>query len=88
MIKPFEKSLIDANAAVRFVFQPAEEGGAGGKAMVEQGATENVFAAFMLHVNSATDTGMISSRPGVMLASSATFNVTITGLGGHAARPH
>lgn len=55
--------------------------------MVEQGATKDALAAFMLHVNSATDVGMISSRPGVMLASSATFNITISGKGGHAASP-
>jgi amidohydrolase len=79
---------------VNFLFQPAEEGGGGGKRMVEDGCLDgrvlgpDVSRMYGLHGWPTLPQGMISSRPGAMLAAADRFDVTITGLGGHAAMPH
>ncbi len=77
---------------VKFIFQPAEEGGAGGKRMVEEGALENphVAAIFGLHNLPAPDLalGEVALRPGPFMGGSLDFVIEITGRGGHAASPH
>lgn len=69
------------------VFQPAEEGGAGAKKMLDDGALENVEAIFGLHVSSKHPVGKVASRPGPILAASGFFEAVISGKGGHAAIP-
>jgi amidohydrolase len=77
---------------VKFLFQPAEEGGAGGKRMVDEGALDDPKAAaiFGLHNMPATDLqlGDIALRPGPFMGGSLDFAVDVTGRGGHAAAPH
>ncbi len=75
---------------VKFVFQPAEEGGAGGKKMVEAGVLENPRVDAMLGLHGWPDLplGIISYCKGPMLANSDSFDITIHGSGGHAAFPH
>ena len=79
---------------VVFVFQPAEEGGAGGKKMVEEGALDGrlvpakVDEIFGLHGFPNAHVGEVSTRIGPLLASAASFSVQITGKGSHAAYPH
>ncbi len=75
---------------VKLLFQPAEEGGAGGKLMREEGVLENpdVEQIFGLHVWSELKTGQAGSRAGTFLAASSTLQITISGKGGHAAMPH
>ena len=75
---------------VRLLFQPAEEGGAGGKRMCDEGALENpnVERIFGLHVWPPLPTGTIGSRTGTFLAAAGELKVTIHGKGGHAAKPH
>jgi amidohydrolase len=75
---------------VKFMFQPAEEGGAGALRMIEDGVLENppVDGAFGLHVDAERFVGQVSLRPGPSNASSDRFTITVTGRGGHAARPH
>ena len=87
LLKPFESTLAAEGKVVRFTFQPAEEGGAGGKMMIDEGALDGASAAFALHTSSGDEVGKIVSRPGVLLASSAFFTLTINGKGGHAAMP-
>ncbi|CAI5467059.1 unnamed protein product [Closterium sp. Yama58-4] len=72
---------------VRLIFQPAEEGGAGGKRMVDGGALKGASAAFALHVSPKIPAGYVGSRPGMLLAGSGRFNATVWGKGGHAAMP-
>ncbi|KAF3784262.1 IAA-amino acid hydrolase ILR1-like 1 [Nymphaea thermarum] len=72
---------------VVLIFQPAEEGGAGAKKMVEAGALENVEAIFGMHVSSAVPIGKVSSRSGPIMAGSGFFEAVISGKGGHAAIP-
>ena len=79
---------------VSFLFQPAEEGGGGGERMVQDGCLDGsvlgpaVDCMYGLHGWPVLQEHMVSSRPGPMLAAADRFNITITGLGGHAAMPH
>jgi amidohydrolase len=73
-----------------FCFQPGEEGPAGNKMMIDEGALENphVDRAFALHLYSGLDVGRIGVRDGAFFASSDRFDITIEGKGGHGAMPH
>ena len=75
---------------VKFVFQPAEEGGAGADRMIAAGALEGpaVDAAFGLHLWNHGPIGAIGVREGPMMACSDAFDLTVKGQGGHAAAPH
>jgi len=73
---------------VRLIFQPAEEGGAGAKAMLDDGVLEGVSRIFGIHVWPGQATGTVGLRDGAFLASAGFFEITLTGVGGHAAMPH
>ncbi|MEM6751293.1 MAG: amidohydrolase, partial [Planctomycetota bacterium] len=75
---------------VKFFFQPAEEGGAGAKRMIDQGALElggPTGCAYGLHGWPELPLGAVATRPGPLLAATDTFRITLKGLGGHAAMP-
>ncbi|CAJ2663741.1 unnamed protein product [Trifolium pratense] len=72
---------------VVLVFQPAEEGGAGAKKILDAGALENVTAIFGLHIDPALPIGEVASRSGPIMAGSGFFEAKISGKGGHAAIP-
>ncbi len=74
---------------VKFIFQPAEEGGGGGNRMCKEGVLENpkVDAIFALHSWPDLNVGEVGIRYGVMTAYSDRFELTMIGKGGHAARP-
>lgn len=61
---------------VRLLFQPAEEGGAGGDLMVQEGALEDVGAAFAFHVWPAIPTGQVATMPCTIMAAAGQFRVT------------
>ncbi len=79
---------------VTFLFQPAEEGGAGGRRMVEEGALEGtrlgaaVAEIYALHGWPQFELGTVGTRAGAMMAASDRFDVLVRGSGGHAAWPH
>jgi amidohydrolase len=73
---------------VKLVFQPAEEGHAGGYHVLQEGVLDDAEAIFAMHVDTHLPVGTVGSRPGPFLAGSARFKATITGKGGHAAVPH
>ena len=77
------------NGTVKFIFQPAEEGGLGAKIMCEQGALTNpdVDAVFGLHAWPDLQCGTIGIRKGQMLASQNRFSIVVKGKGAHGARP-
>ena len=70
-------------------FQPGEEGHAGAKKMIDDGALENphVDRTFALHLYSGLDVGKIGVRDGAFFASADEFDLTIRGKGGHGAMP-
>jgi amidohydrolase len=72
-----------------FCFQPGEEGSAGNRLMIEDGALENphVDRTFALHLFSGLDVGKIGVRDGAFFASADEFFLTIAGKGGHGAMP-
>jgi amidohydrolase len=72
-----------------FCFQPGEEGFAGNKLMIEDGALENphVDRTFALHLFTGLDVGKIGVRDGAFFASADEFDLTIRGKGGHGAMP-
>lgn len=73
---------------VRLLFQPGEEGYAGARVMIEEGALDGVDAAFALHLQPSDPPNMVGWRNGTILAADDTFFVTFTGAGGHASTPH
>lgn len=73
---------------IKLLFQPAEEGGGGGKLIVDEGHLDDVDRIFGIHVWRELESGVIGTRKGGLLASADEFGVTITGKGGHAAAPH
>lgn len=72
-----------------FCFQPAEEGPAGNKLMIEDGALENphVDRCFALHLYTGLEVGKIGVRDGPFFASSDRFEMKLIGKGGHGAMP-
>jgi hippurate hydrolase len=73
---------------VVYVFQPAEERGAGARVVLESGALEGVAAIFAGHVTHHYRVGEIMVTSGAVTAQSDGFSIRITGKGGHGARPH
>ena len=80
----------DFAGTVVLVFQPAEEGGAGGRVMIEEGLLERfgIEEVFGMHNEPGLPVGSFATRPGAMLAAGDRFIVTLSGRGGHAAEPH
>lgn len=78
----------DRPAPVRLLFQPAEELGTGAAALVAAGALQGVGAIFGGHIDRAYPVGTIAVPEGAVNASTDSFRITVTGRGGHAARPH
>ena len=75
---------------VCFLFQPAEEGKGGAKAMVDDGVLERfgIERAYGLHLASAHPAGQVGFREGAFYASSDSIEITVEGKGGHGASPH
>ena len=75
--------------SVVFVFQPAEEGGAGARAMLKDGLLERfpARAVYGMHNYPGLPVGSFALRPGACMASADEFRIRIAGVGGHAAHP-
>ena len=83
-----ETRNFDGTAVV--IFQPAEEGGAGARAMLDDGVLDRfgVQEVYGLHNMPGIPIGAFAIRPGPMMAAADRFTIHIEGKGGHAARPH
>jgi amidohydrolase len=73
---------------VRFVFQPAEEGGCGACEMVKAGAMDGVDMVFGMHVWIGTESGKFSTKVGPLMAGVDELTIDLKGTGGHAASPN
>ncbi|HEY2037466.1 MAG TPA: M20 aminoacylase family protein [Steroidobacteraceae bacterium] len=75
---------------VHLLFQPAEEGLAGARAMIEDGLFERFPCAevYGLHNWPTLPAGTIATRAGPIMGASDRFTITVRGAGGHAAMPH
>ena len=78
------------NGTAVLIFQPAEEGLGGAKAMIEDGLFEKFpcDAIYALHNWPGLPAGVIGINPGPMMAASDKFEITIQGRGGHGAHPY
>ena len=76
--------------SVHLIFQPAEEGGAGAKAMMEDGLVQRFAcqAVFALHNWPDLPQGQMAVRVGPIMAANIRFEIRVRGKGGHAALPH
>jgi len=72
------------------IFQPAEEGGGGGREMCEAGMMDRwgIQEVYGMHNMPGIPVGHFAIRPGAMMAAADQFEITVTGRGGHAAKPH
>ena len=78
------------DGTVNLIFQPAEEGGGGGRVMVEEGLFKKfpVDAVYALHNWPGLPVGKMAVRPGAMMAATDEIKIKVRGRGGHAALPH
>ena len=78
------------DGSVAVIFQPAEEGGAGGKAMVDDGMMDRfgIDEVYGMHNLPGLDVGEFAIKPGAIMAATDEFMIKLTGLGSHAAMPH
>ncbi len=78
------------DGSVVLIFQPAEEGGGGGREMVQDGMMERwgVQEVYGMHNMPGIPVGTFAIREGAMMAAADQFDVVVTGKGGHAAKPH
>ena len=77
------------DGTVHFIFQPAEEGLGGAAAMIADGLFDRFpcDVLFGMHNRPGLAVGKFQIRPGAMMASGAYFDITVTGVGAHGARP-
>lgn len=78
------------DGTVVVIFQPAEEGGGGGREMVKDGMMDRfgIQEVYGMHNAPGLPVGTFATRPGPLLASADQIRITIEGKGGHAAKPH
>ncbi len=78
------------DGTVVVIFQPAEEGGGGGREMCEDGLMDRfgIDEVYGMHNWPGQPEGQFAIRPGPFFAATDQFDITVQGVGGHAAKPH
>lgn len=72
---------------VTLIFQPAEEGGHGAKALIREGALQGIARIYGWHNWPAIPFGKIACPDGLIMCGNGTFEITVNGRGGHASQP-
>jgi hippurate hydrolase len=73
---------------VKFIFQPAEEGGGGGKVMVDEGIADDVSSIFAVHLWPGLPFGKVATKAGPIMAAADAFEMEVKATGAHGAMPH
>jgi hippurate hydrolase len=78
------------DGTIAVIFQPAEEGGGGGREMCEDGLMDRfaITEVYGMHNWPGVPTGTFAIRPGPFFAATDQFEIAVEGRGGHAAKPH
>ena len=84
LVKKYQGSLI---GTVKFIFQPGEESGDGAQKILSTGVLDDVDAIFGIHNVSDYEVGVMGLKEGAMTAAVDRFEIKITGVGSHAAKP-
>ncbi|NMF04216.1 amidohydrolase [Clostridium beijerinckii] len=84
LVKKHQGSLI---GTVKFIFQPGEESADGAKKILDTGVLDDVDAIFGIHNVSDSEVGIMGIKTGAMTAAVDRFEINITGIGSHAAKP-
>lgn len=78
----------DLNGRVRIIFQPGEETGEGGRAVVSGGYTKDVDTGFAIHIHTAWDLGKAVTGYGEVMANNTFFTVKFKGTSAHSSTPY
>ena len=81
----------EIHGSVDFFFQTGEEGHFGAKVVLDEGLLDGAnepAAVFALHISPLIDSGVVMGRAGAILAAADTWEIELTGRGGHASMPH
>ena len=86
--KSINKIKEKIKGTVRLIFQPAEEGLAGAKYMINEGALDNIDEIYGIHLWNYQKIGEIGVKEGPIMAAADMFEISVYGKGGHGATPH
>lgn len=84
LVKKYQPSLI---GTVKFIFQPGEESGDGAEQIIKTGVLDDVDVVFGIHNVSDCKVDVMGMKEGAMTAAVDRFEINITGVGSHAAKP-
>ena len=85
--KVLSQNRLITKGKVRFIFQPAEEGGGGARYMIKDGCLDGVDEIYGLHLWNYQPLGEVGVKDGPIMASADIFDIIIRGKGGHGATP-